>query len=687
MNFGIDQNKLDLQLNLDRIDFSSVAEATSAAVRREREVMGRGLQMATVIPPEVIASCSSREMEIKQQSQEAKNTETESLGAGGGQRTVRGVVGAGAVHDSMDPRVAYRQARAESGGTMRYTLLDALHDCETTNNWAKAYGLFESALQKALETVPVPAAAEAPGAGSTPTSAGPGSGSASSRYEVLYGMNAISPPALSSSSSLNTTGVDTPLSSAPRMDRHLTGIMRWKGFHYLSLLRLLMQCHRWKEVGHVWDVLHSIGFLQFHMDGKVANSIVSTVRRATQPPQAAGMIGVRAPEEHEERFGVGEVEDGGDDSATTNTYELNAVAKATARRMVLDVEKCIKTKSFIRLNRNNLATVQQARIAEAIRQTQEQFCMGSDDSAVAVESSNDPGPFNEQEVGELSTTPTATDAGPVAVEAGDFNGLLRQSTSHKATMQILEVMKSLSIELSGNTYANIIASLQNPLYLVENAVEDELQSNYATDGSARGEGSRRLSPEQIQASKDKYEQYKKKRVAAARGWLEKCDTAKWNAHLFNEYLYLLRGKPQAEEFARVLTIFRGNALFSDAALYSSETQESILPPQWRITPDAKTYEALLFRARYLHQWTAMWELLEEMRSEGILGTGRVYQMLIAEAKVHPPARLAKDREAIARLTIDLYSEMQKARKDVKSLDGHADVINAWSTTRRAKHLR
>eukprot|EP00796_Vickermania_ingenoplastis_P013307 gene13307-9144_t len=585
MSFGIDPAKLDLQLSLDKTDFAAMAEATAAAQMKERQVMEDILRSSSTVPAAVASS---------------------SLTSEGANRTVRGVVDAGAVHDSRNPGVAYAQHRAENPD-VRYTLLDALNDCTVTNNWAKAYGMFDSALNKALAAVPAGRSEGLEGVLEP----------SKEHFAALYQINAMSPPG--------------PLGGSRN---NLVGVMRWRCFHYLALLRLLVKCNRWKEVAAVWDVLHRIGVVKFHMDAKFANSIISTIRRGTSGDHSA--------------------EEVADDEIKSSPLEVDAGAKATARRIVLEVEAVAKERN-LRLNRSNVATAQQARIAEAVRQAQEQGA--SLDFDLDAEEPTKPG----------------------LVAAGDFTGLLRRATSHRATNQILEVMERLGLALDGTAYACIIASLQNPLYLVENALPEELQSNYATDGS---QSSSRPSPEEIQSGKERYELYRQKRVKSAREWFEKCPRDQWNSMLFNEYLYLLRGRDQASEFDRVLTLFRGSPLFSEAALRPNAPQETIPPPQWKAAPDAKTYELLLYRARYLHQWQAMWDLLDEMRSEHVRGTGRVYQMLMAEAKVHPPTELLGNREGIARLTIDLYSEMRSQHKDIHSVDSHIDVINAWSVTRR-----
>lgn len=615
MSFGVDPQKLDLQLNLSRTDFSVVAAATSAAVAQERTKMRDTLNMREVIPPSAVTSALDR----------AKSEEAATAGG----RTVRGVVHAGAVHDSRNPKVAYDQARAESN--TRYTLLDSLRDCCMTNNWAKAFGLFESALQKSLDAVPSP-----PSTAHTPAHTGataPVGGetaakSDDSRFAVLHNITASTPPAGSQ--------------FVPKS--HLVGIMRWKGFHFQVLIQLLVKCHRWKEMGRVWDVIKLLGVLEYQLDGKVANSIISAIRRST------------SSERSDRGEGVAEED-------VQPSFELEATAKATARRIILDIEEVVKKRGDIKLNRSNQASVQDARVAQAIRCAQERSygVMGFE------------GPEDADE---------RSDEAQTAVEAGDFHGLLRRATSHKATMQVLHVMETLKLHLDGRVYANIIASLQNPLYLVSGAAESELQSNTAISGAQKVS---RPTAEEVSCAKERYERYRLKRVAAAREWLERCPQSEWVAMLFNEYLYLVRGKDQAEEYARVLTLFRGNAMFSSTPTLQSSVGDGdgpVLPPQWKIRPDSKTYEGLIFRARYFHQWGAMWELLDEMRGEDIKGTKRTYHMLIAEAKAHPPPALQGDNEGIARLTMALYAEMRSINGDVKSLDHHANIINAWSVTRQ-----
>lgn len=615
MTLGIDPKKLDLQLNFTSMNFDAMAEATSSAVEKERRALGKNLQMSKNIP----------EAAVKTALETAKQREA----VDGSSGNVRGIINAESIHSSQNPSVAYGKVRSENP-TFRYSLLDALNDCAETSNWAKAYHLFDSAVQKALDSVPC-----TPSSGFCHNSLDVSSGNSTNlRFSVLHSITATSPP---------------PSATIVSPAHHLIGIMRWNGIHFLVLLRTLIQHQRWKEIEKVWDILGKIGFLKYKIDGKFANSMISLIRRSMG--EGRDNENLVTPSDESESACLKD-----------SRIELTVSAKAVARRIILEIESSVQAKD-LKLNRNNLATTQKARIAEALKRSEEEDFFG--------------------DVAELTSETEKADLGESGpkVVAGDFNGLLRTATSHKATMQILAVMDSLNIERTGTTYANIIASLQNPLYLVENATDDELQTNYWTDGSKEGT---KLSPEEILRSKEKYEYYKRKRVTASLDWFEKCEPTKRNSFLFNELLYVLRGKEYREAFARILTLYRGNTVFSAAAVVPSgdTVEESIFPPQWKVQPDAKTYEALIFRARYLHQWKGMWELYEEMKAEGIQGTSKTYQLLIAEVKVHAPLRFRNDRDEIARLTIDLYKEMRRFKKDAKNLDEHVGIINAWAMKSR-----
>lgn len=871
MHFGVNQIRgLDLSLNLDKTDFASMAAATKEAIQKERQSMGVGLKMSNVIPREVIekdreelvggpplSGIQQQEGSAGTSGKATPATQTIRTSSLQDKRMIRGVVHAGAVHDSRDPRVAYRQLREENH-ELRFTLKDALEECAVSNNWAKAFGIFDQAVQKSIEAVPLtllvscPDVKESEGSKEPkhPSKRGSEEGgeeeimmtpssshfheidsTSSSSHEkhrlpastsrkredmafaMLYNINATSPPPCASSHSPTAAlgkmgeGVErgskdssssSPLSSscfsslipakgfASSGDsivnvslpsgRMMAGVIRWKAFHYCTLLSLLMKCHRWKEVDRVWEVLRKIGFISFQMDERMVNRLIPVIRRAVCSPRTSlnrtgeNSIAGRRVGRHEEEGDVGEEgemdvdcffwggesplwcgasledearegrgirggevdgdnDDGvygrsayGDYSRSALHLELDMTAKATARRMLLDIEWISKKKGFY-LHKANGMVIRQARIAEAMKQAQEapeEWITDEEKSRIENRRRGTGGGKAEESTTLLSTRKESGVHGgcaeeakpyhphdqgileedclngeippslpPVRVDAGDFNGLLRRASSYRTTQHILNVMEQLSIKKTAETFANIIASLQNPLYLVEGASEDELQSNYGTDGTfqrvaaavhhrdaprAMGEKTTEgnhirevepplppLSPVDIEIAKEKYGRYKAKRIQVARCWLDQCPIPIRNAMLYNEYLYLVRGKECVKEYARVLKQFRGNALFADESLLENRAlvterkanalpssspggtigggnPASILPPQWKTPPDAKTYEALFFRLRYLHQWNAMWELLEEMRSEGLYGTPRTYEMLIMEAKTHPPSQ-------------------------------------------------
>lgn len=799
MHFGVDDSqKLNLNLQLDGVDFASMAAATKSALQQERKSMLVGLKMSSVIPQDAIEKMTlESHVPLHRPSVQGDNARDVSSSSSSLIRSVRGIVNAGEVHDSRDTRVAYRQLRVENPN-LRYTLRDALQDCALTNNWAKAYGIFDSAVHKAVDSVPAalllavdgnegegcahpsspqegPSGVENERAGQVSPSRSSASASrvASSgnaflssspatledkAFSMLFNMNATSPPMPlprknatdSPSASPSSTFTTTPLPgifhpdgeegqcrdafsptsdateersgvpiSMPSSGR--IGIMRWRGFHFCALLSLLMQCHRWKEVDRVWDVLKKTGFLSFHMDEVMVNRLIASIRRAihssTGDNRKHGSEESVMAEEGEDSvlessslYDLTSVEDGGEaleddlhapyaeEKRMALQLELDMTAKTTARKMLIDTEWIAKKKGF-RVHKMNAMTVQQARIAEAMRRSQEPLDKEEavHRNALDEEKIRTDGYFrngkngkeqpvqeelrSKEEVEDALAMESPPSSLPVRVDAGDFNGLLRRASSYSATVQILNVMDQLSVERSAETFANMIAALQNPLYLVNGASEEELQTNYGTDGTFQrmaeashperysvlvkkregGQGigvdanppAPRLSPVDIEVAKEKYERYKEKRIQEAKGWFEQCPVSMRSAMVFNEYLYLIRGKEYVKEYTRVLILFRGNAIFADETLLhnrptqkdrstshlsssSSASSATILPPQWKTPPDAKTYEALLFRLRYLHQWDAMWELLQEMRAEKIYGTPRTYQMLISEAKVHPP---------------------------------------------------
>lgn len=554
MNFGIDPNKLNLQLNLDNVDYAAVAKATAAAIEKEKS-------------PRQAAKSSHATGEQTVENSSTRGEEATKDGS------IRGIVGAEKVHASGNPAVAHHQVRAENpGAPLSYSLLDALNDCLVSQNWAKADQMFQNAVAKAIASVPI---------GSN--------GDESAAWETLYNVQATTPPALQHTSGLRQ--------ERHRMT-HFVGVMRWKNFHFTLLMRTLIQCQRWRELEAVWSTLKRLGFVRFHLDAKAANTLITSIRALSEAYQQEGPGAV-----------------------------FDATARVVARQILLDIDEVCNQRSIAVSGKNRLV-MQHARIAAAILQRQE----------------------------------GATVDDPVTVTASDFGVLLRHSTSHAATVQILQEMERLGIALSADSYANIIVSLQNPLYLVQDGSVDEPQEYASSSGTAAHD-------------QEKYERYKVKRISSARMWFYKCEADMRSASVFNEFLYLLRGKAQAEEYNEILLLYRGGGLLA--------ADGSLAPPHWSTQPDAKTYEALILRARYVHQWEVMWGLHSEMENAGIEPTGKTLQMLIAEVKTHPPPHVAANVEGMAKLTIELYMEMRKSSKR-NEVDADVSAINAWSRVRRRR---
>ncbi|EPY32020.1 hypothetical protein STCU_03017 [Strigomonas culicis] len=355
--------------------------------------------------------------------------------------------------------------------------------------------------------------------------------------------------------------------------------------------------------------------------------------------------------------------------------------KRFRRRVIVELEAAAK-KREIALTGRNTKTVQTVRIAQALSNADKDVA-----GALSVE-----------------------DVGGEALRVGDFNGLLRGARSHQATMRILGMMDKLRVETDTAVYAAILASLHHPNYLVEGADPAEVAANqrarYGDDQVAD-----ERSTDALGSAKSDYEAYKEKRIAAAKTWFDKCSPSERSADLYNHYLYMLRSPSHAETFNATLEAFRGNTVRTPAETAAvqkfleqqkeaaqgmkppsmspgtADAEESgfvpiIQPPRWTCQPNSKTYELLILRFRYSHDWPAMWALLEEMQAQQVRGTQRLYNILIAEAKQHPPS-VFKGRKVqdSARVIMDLYRQMKADRLDVNSLDNTVNLVNAWTSVR------
>ncbi|CCW62778.1 unnamed protein product [Phytomonas sp. EM1] len=457
-------------------------------------------------------------------------------------------------------------------------------------------------------------------------------------------MNALIPPIQSAH----------PSAAAVRREgfRTFGGILRWNGRHYYLLLSSLFAQRRFEDVQRVWTVMKAIGFVDFHMDERNINSLIALIRRSserdaeTKPHSDENLVVARLEEE-----------------------------KALRRRLVIDLETIAKKKGFS-LQSNNQRAAQLARVAESVH--------GSSSLPHAFSA-------NELAKGEVGGDNLLDDLykddkdratnNRDSLKVGDFNSLLRVARSLDETQRTLDVMEKIGISKCAETYASLIASLHNPDYRL---------NNYSPNLEV---------PKDMGDGKAKYEDYKNQRIAQAKIWFEACPAAQRTADVYNEMLYLLRDKSRVNEFNTLLAEYRGNTLHESEAVQNNaegtlavQTSQvptlvqdggSILPPQWRVSPNVKTYELLIQHAGYMQDWQAFWELHEEMHQQNIRGSSRLYRLLLKEVSQHPPQEVERVVGGISAFILKLSEQMQRDGLDIMSLEEGMSLVNAWSASRKS----
>ncbi|KEG13112.1 polyadenylation/uridylation factor 2 [Trypanosoma grayi] len=339
-SFGIDPSKLDLALNLHEADFGAMVKATKAAMAKDkhhREAIAGEVFIGNdataegeAAPAHASATASPARLTLATPASAAATT-TSSSGSGGDDgnawmmsRTVRGIVGAGAAHDTNSLHVVKQQRKAEGA---RYGLMDSLRDCLLAGNWERGMRLFETALETGCKSVQDTALA---------TESAESEGKET--LETLRRINATTPT--------NAVSMNLPTHR---------GILRWGGGHFYMLLKLLLSKHRVTEAERVWDVMKRIGFVEFHMDARTINQCIAMARRTTSSD-------IISPLTDTKKY----TEDG---------------EKAFRRTFVLELEDWAKKKG-LQLDGRNKHAAQAARFADALKNENREGDGKSSDTAI-----------------------------------------------------------------------------------------------------------------------------------------------------------------------------------------------------------------------------------------------------------------------------------------------------------------
>ncbi|CBZ29502.1 conserved hypothetical protein [Leishmania mexicana MHOM/GT/2001/U1103] len=680
------------------MDFEAVAKATHAAMARERGAGHLSPQRAQELEVKV-----EKQAGASAAPQQSTPVSGPTLGLSS-ERVCHTL--AAASHSAPSPQgsrddpspAPYQQGQQQTqssppsfrrnGTAARYSLRDMLKDCVADGQWARALQLFTSAVDQACRQVLIPggttqgvsATSGAPAAAiaSDPRSVAANSTPESECFAAIRKMVAALPPR-------EPRDRATHFSRATNV-KNMRGIMRWTGQHYYLLWKCLLETGHVEELERVWSVMQHTGFVEYQMEERTVNAMIALLSRTSRST---------------ERMIAAVVSPGRPLSETTSHQ------KGILRELVKRLEHAAGARKF-QLAGANRRTAEGIRIAEALKHADQGYD-GRDTSA-------DPGAAHDD--GADAAFPAGFEDAPVVV--GDFNGLLRRARSSESTDRILRMMEKLSIEKEAVTYASLIAALHHPQYVLPGHTAEELaahlpggassqQYTSMEEGGGTGKEDQASGPTSnsvdLSGTKTSYEAYKQERIEAGMAWFAACPAAHRTADVFNELLYLLRAKSHWCQFDTVLVQLRGNAVVTEtewpetlsetgidvppsvsAAGGASPASATILAPRWSTWPNGKTYELLIQRARYVHQWEVMWALYEEMIATGVRGTTRVYEVLLLEGRSHPPqAVLAADRsgnsDASSRFLLRLYEELRRDGGDVRSFKGTLNVVNAWTRTR------
>lgn len=716
---------LDLGLNFATMDFDAVAKATHAAIARERGGIGAAATLNPQREQEFEAKLERQSEQsfsrlsspppastmspVPQVSSNASFDTSHNYSNTNSNAYSRPPSTAPATREFTRGNARSSQPRRDDASNTRYSLHDMLKDCLSDGNWAKAYHIFTNAVDQSCRQVLIPGAERATaaaleGAAASPSPAG-GQGANSSCeaqcFAALKTMLAALPP---------TNAQDQSTTSSRRVNvRNLRGITRWNGQHYYMLWKCLLQAGRLTEVQYVWSVMKQIGFAEYQMEEKTVNTLMALLRRTSRTAEQAAAQMVTTAVAH------------------TESFDAQIQREKEARRaLVKDLEQ-VATARQLHLVGSNRRTAEGIRIAEALQRLDAAEDGEGEDSSMGMR-------------GDVDTAAAAMADEPV-IAVGDFNGLLRRSRSMAATQRVLQMMTKLNLEMESSTFASLIASLHNPQYVLEGHTVEELKSHLpatppplSTDagesapasaapaGQTAAEAAGNTSAASVD-TKTQYEAYKQERVETALRWFFECPKPLRTADVYNELLYLLRAKSHWNDFNRALVEFRGNAVVAEkewpeiapvrgtsgaeppSSTATKEAQEAqaspvssssasspcatlpvILAPAWSTPPNGKTYELLVQRARYVHQWEIMWALYEEMVRSRVRGTTRLYEVLLMEVQRHPPQALhgvavgRSSRESSEAL-MRLYDELRRNGGDVHAFKSTMNVVNAWSKSR------
>lgn len=683
---------LDLGLNFATMDFEAVAKATHAAITRERGLGSPALnaqrdhnleakldrqseqaaarRTPAALPPTPYPSAPASSHATNSGFQSSSHRGRSAVSGGG-----RGF----ARRDAETGAAGHQQQGVDATSTPRSSLHVLLRECAEEKNWVKAYQLFNTALRQSFRQVLIPSSDGAAaaihhsaldsGASSTTASDNIDPQREAQCFAALRKMLSTMPPATSRDR------------SAPTPTRRLKvggmrGVMRWNGQHYYMLWKALLEAGRVEEVQRVWYVMQQIGFVDSLIEERTVNTLMALLRRtASMAEQSEAQVVATA-------------------FSQTESFEERMEKEKEMRRTLMTELEQVATSHNFHLAMSNKRTAQTIRISEALRR---------------VESAED-GEAARAESGQAPQSHAGTE--DASIDVGDFNGLLRRSRSQHSTQQVLEMMAKLNLNMGSSTFASLIASLHNPQYVLEGHTAEELSTHNAAvatpargaaaavgdadEGSASGVAAASSSAALID-TKTQYEAYKQERVETALRWFFECPKPLRTAEVYNELLYLLRAKTHWQDFDKVLVEMRGNAVVTEvewpeataapSASASADNAPVILPPAWTTPPNGKTYELLMQRARYVHQWDVMWALYEEMSASRVRGTTRLYEVLLNEASRNPPRTLRGvelqrgDARASSEALMRLYDELRRSGGDVRSFSSTMNVVNAWTKSR------
>ncbi|GET91448.1 hypothetical protein, conserved [Leishmania tarentolae] len=688
---------LDLGLNFAAIDFEAVARATHAAMARERSAGNLSLQREQEVEAKLVRqgeeSTAPQHSTVASAPALASSSERlcdelalPSNFAPPSQNSPSNSSPAKHQQGQQEVQLPSRSFRRNGTG-VRYSLQDMLKDCVADGQWARALQLFTRAVDQACRQVLIPggttnAVAPASGIPAAIALATSSVGTNSTRelecFLAIRKMLAALPPR-------QPRDRVTYLARATNV-KNMHGIMRWTGQHYYLLWKCLLETGHVEELERVWFVMQKIGFVEYQLEERTVNAIMALLRRTSRSTEL--MVAAVVPPDRP-------------------VSETTVQQKGILRNLMKALEQAAVARKF-KLADVNRRTAEGVRIAEALKRAEHGYDGGNTSADTGAAHHND------------AEAASATGLQEAAVVVGDFNGLLRRARTSEATERILRMMEKLNIEKESVTYASLIAALHNPQYVLPGHTAEELAMHLPGGTSSEHEEGMKEGPDTVndgQASvptshladlsrtKSSYEAYKQERIEAAMAWFTACPAAHRTAEVFNELLYLLRAKSHRSQFDMMLVQLRGNAVVTEnewpetlidagtsappvvcAASGVSSTSAAILAPRWSTWPNGKTYELLIQRARYMHQWEVMWALYEEMVATDVRGTARVYEILLAEASSHPPqAVLASgrsgDTDASSCFLLRLYEELRLNGGDIHSLKGTLNVVNAWTKTR------